>query len=161
MDNRLIHSPDLYKQKLSDYAAYTIDVATPVGIFRQKASKYDGVTVIDSGDGGFRIYMSYLPAASFGYSNIRIKNAREDLFARITIDQDVTIEIKRINPVDYMQIGWYILLTIIAVIKILKPELIYFLPVLLLIPLPFLVRWLNKNRFKNLVIDFLNTVAAS
>lgn len=156
----LLYSAQHYSEKLAEYAAYTIDIATPVGVFRQKVNKRDDITVVDEGNGRFRVYMSYIPLIGPVTIMPTTFSMRQDLFAQVTITDSVTIDIKRNNLINYPLIGWNILLVVIACVNVFNIEPPLLLLLLPLTPLPFLLQQINKKRFKNLLIHFMNTTAA-
>lgn len=159
MDPRLKYSPAHYKQKLSEYANYTIDIKTPVGTFRQRANKREDVTVVDEGAGNFRIYMTYRPLMQFFTTIPGSVESKRDLFIRVTIKNDITIAIQEIKFLNYLMYALYILLlTTISVFSFNEEPLITLL-LMPLVPLPFLFRKISHRRFKTLLIDFLNDAA--
>lgn len=160
MDPRLQYSPEHYSEKLSEYAAYTVDVATPVGTFRQKANKQENISVVDEGVGRFRIYMSYQPLFSFGVDRrFRNPDMKRDFLTIVTIKDDVRIEVQRNKFINYLEIGLYTFFLITVSILLLDKEPVFSLLMLPLIPLPFLIQWVSKKRLETLLIDFLNNIA--
>lgn len=160
MDIRLLYSPALYKQKLSEYAAYTIDVATPVGVFRQKANKQDDVSVVDEGTGRFRIYMGYQPWFRFGVvQGFNNPDMKKDFLTIVTIKDDVTIEVQRNKFINYLEIGFCTVFLITISLLLFDKEPLFSLLMLPSIPLPFLIQWVSKKRLETLLIDFMNNIA--
>jgi hypothetical protein len=159
MDPRLKYASYLYSKKLSEYAAYTIDIKTPVGVFRQRANKREDVTVVDEGEGNFRIYMTYRPLMQFITTIPRSIKSKRDLYIRVTIKDDVTIAIQEIKFLNYLMYSLYILLLIAASILSFDEEPFITLIFIPLIPLPFLFHKISHKRFKTLLIDFLNDAA--
>jgi hypothetical protein len=158
MDPRLQYSPEQYHNKLTEYAAYTIDVDTPVGTFRQKANKQDNVIVIENGHGNFKIHMSYQPIGHFVDRSLRNPDMTNEFSAVVKINNDIIIEIERSKFTNYFSIGWYILLGTIAVINILNAEPWFSLLLLPLIPLAHLIQKVHKKRLKALLVDFMNDI---
>lgn len=162
MDNKLLYAPNIYKQKLSEYAAYTIDIATPVGIFCQKANKLNNVSVVDEGTGCFRIYMSYQPWLHSGFfRGFYSPDIKKDFLAIVTLKDEITIDIQRNKFTNYLEIGFTTVFLITVPLLLFNKEPLFSLLMLPLIPLPFLIHWVSKKQLETLLIDFMNAIATS
>jgi len=99
--NPLLYEPEHYRERLSAYAAHTINIATPVGTFTQRANKEAHITVVDEGDGWFRVYLAYHPKIRLSTTRNRFPyEPVNDYFAKIRIDHEVRIEILPVQHID-------------------------------------------------------------
>ncbi|RYZ28143.1 MAG: hypothetical protein EOP49_41700 [Sphingobacteriales bacterium] len=169
MNNNLLpYSPEHYRERLSAYAAYTIDVVTPVGTFTQKANREDNVTVVDEGDGYFRIYLAYYPFIKIrNFNSGGFPEPVTDYFAKIRIDDDVRIQIFPAQTIDMPLGRFYGFVPMPALVFLdtsgaYEDVLPFILFVLVAIGLTVAVRqWIerkNSEHFKKLLIEFLNRI---
>jgi hypothetical protein len=156
MDQRLIYSPEHYRAKLSAYAKDTIDFESFSGLFKYKINQKGNHFVVEELNGYFKVYVSDGPT-----SPDNDNEGTEVLFAKIYISiQALNIEVHSPKWIKILFLFWTISLAGFAIHGMITMDIEECLfMIFLLVGSCSLIKF-DRHRYKQSVINFLNTLSA-
>ncbi|GEM_PF-3611691 len=154
MDTRLKYPSAHYLEKLSLYAADTVEVKSATGMCNYNVNRHEQPFVVERVADHFKIYFSKTPSLSPFTTEAKSIDASTEFYARVSAtSQNLNINI-RMKKWSIVAIVFWILLGVTIVFLSSKLSICIFIAIVFLAAAAFLIH--GRQKLKSTVVDFMN-----